>query len=335
MKKLLFCALGLAVLLSGCGKTSEEEPPKGDYVTLTVTGYDNRDDSADGMTVQVWCYDTASGDLKQMFSFPASAQYSLGFYDRAHQTVYYTQRQETDNALGYGDQIFAYDLNTQTETQLTTELFAVNDLFPAENRLYFAASTARDGVIRLGYLDLTTGELSFWREDGDTFVETMTVDAAHNRVYYVGYSMQERNDNVLHQGNGDFLIPIHTVYQTDLDFSETESLYSDHTWLRGILTHGTQIEVLSDEKYNRPELPSTVVSIDPETKSVQTAVWDGDCRLQQETPNYTSDSAAIYSIIATDDDRGVGRYDVETKDTELCFSTVDGNFINNMRVVYK
>lgn len=101
--------------LSGCGYQSTpsqnlEQKATGDYITATVTGYDNGTNADDGMTCQIWCYDINTDTSTEIFDFKATAPYSLGYYDRSAQKVYYVERVENQSSDGYGDQIMIGDL---------------------------------------------------------------------------------------------------------------------------------------------------------------------------------------------------------------------------------
>jgi hypothetical protein len=341
MKKWFICILSLLSMvfsLASCAfEQANTDPdkmsPSGDYITLTVTGYNNGTDSDMGMTSQIWYYNVLNGEISHIFDFNTTAQYSLGIYDRENEKVYYSERITDESEVGYGDQIIACNLATKEETQLTHNFFSVNDMMPTDNRLYFVAAVQGDGAERLGYIDLQTGKIQYWREDGDTFIECAVIDQEKESIYFVGYSLEERAYNVAHQGNNNFLIPAHTVYRTDLDFSETEAIYSDNSWLRAIMVNGEKIDILCDEKYNHPEIPTTIITYNLETNEIQRKNWDAN-RLEQGAPNYSSDGKFIYGIITTEDgSRGVGEYNVETTEMRLCFETMPANFINNMQLI--
>lgn len=340
MKKYCTYVLIIVLALTSCaakqpGIELDESNQSGDYISLTVTGYNNGKDSSMGMTGQIWDYDILSGEMSHVFDFRSTAQYSLGVYDRENEKVYYSQRITDESEIGYGDQIFSCDLITKEETQLTDNFFSVNDLMPVNNRLYFVASVQGDGAERLGYIDLLTGNIQFWKEDGDTFIECAVVDSKKDSIYFVGYSLKERAYNVAHQGNNDFKIPEHTVYKTDLDFLKTETIFADDTWLRAIMVNGETIDILSDDKYNHPEIATTIITYNLETKEIQKNKWNSN-RLEQCAPNYSSDGEFIYGIISTEDGkRGVGEYNVETQEMRLCFETMPANFINNMQLIRK
>lgn len=338
-KKVIMCVLFFIVTLVGCSKEVNlqdlDKPNEGDdYITFTVTGYNNGVDTSSGMTSQVWFYDISTEELKRIFDFKTTAQYSLGFYDRRNERIYYTERIRDKSADGYGDQIIMCDLATKEETQLTTDFFAVNDIIPLNNRLYFTAAIQGDGIERLGYIDLLSGEIIFWEKDGDIFIENVIIDTETESVFFTGYSIKERAYNVIHQGNGDFKIPTHTVYRTDLDFLSTEALYSDDHWLRAIMINGSKISILSDEKYNHPEIPTTLVLYDLNTKQISRVVWDS-YRLEQKDPNYADEGNSIYGIMTTENGcRGIGKYNVDDGNMEMCIKMEPGNFINNMYLVH-
>lgn len=324
--------------LAGCGyhatpSQNVEQKSTGDYITATVTGYDNGTNADDGMTCQIWCYDINTDTSTEIFDFKATAQYSLGYYDRSAQKVYYVERVEDQSPDGYGDQIMMSDLSSHKETQLTDSFFAVNYLIPIADRLYFVASVQGDRTDRLGFIDLTTGDIQFWKKDGDTVVDGVTIDKKSKKIYATAYSISERDYNVVHQGNGNYLIPLYTVYEINMDLTSSTALYSQHRWLRSVMTCENSIEILCDEKYNRPEIPTTIYNLDLSTKKLSSRLWDAP-RLEGRNPNYSSDGMSIFSIVTMEDGkRGIGKYDCKSKETTLCVDTAAGNFLNNIYLV--
>lgn len=331
----LWACILLLTALPGCGTQTQTvaQIPMGDYLSMTVTGYDNGINSDSGMTCQIWCYDIDTKLSTEIFDFRATAQYSLGYYDRSDQKVYYVERLPDESHDGYGDQIMVSDLISHKETQLTKDFFAVNYIIPVGERLYFVAAKQGDRTDRLGYIDLKTGAIQFWKEDGDTVVDGLTIDEKNQRIFATAYSIAERDYNVAHQGNDNYMIPLYTVYEIDMDLTDATSLYRDHHWLRSVMTCGDNIEILSDEKYNRPQIPTTIVHLDLNTNETSSFPWEA-LRWEGKDPNYSSDGNSIFGIITAENNmRGIGEYHCETQKTTLCIDTANGNFINNIYLV--
>lgn len=329
---ILFLALAL---LSGqiSGTKPAAHTDSGGYISATITKYDDGDSPANGMTTQIWCYDMETEAASCVYEFETSAQYSLGFYERETGSVYFVQRvslSQTD----YGDQIFVYHPETGDVVQLTDDFFAVNYVIPWNNRLYFAAERKAERATKLGYLDLATGERVFWRDDGDTLVEGITIDPHLNQIFVTAYSLDERNKNVMNQGNGDFVIPEHSVYMVDMDFESTEKIFGENGWIRTVMSNHSNhtIDMICDQAYNAPEIPSTIVTYSLDTKELLSDTWDAP-RLVGKDPNYSDTGDVIYGVAVLDGQRGIVQCSFADHSIRLCMETPEASFINNIYVV--
>ena len=163
-----------------------------------------------------------------MFSFPYTAQYSLGAVDLYENAVYFS---ENDNEGG--DQIFRYDLNTKTKKNITNDLFAVNYIIPTKDKVFFAACKKDERNVSLGSYDKRTGEIKYWRDDKDTNIENMCVDQRMSKIYASIYSEKEDRYNLQHQGNDDFIIAAHSVWEIDFNLEQNKKLFSlSNRWVR-------------------------------------------------------------------------------------------------------
>lgn len=304
-----------------------------DYISITITKYNNEEDTSDGMTTQIWCYDMESETSSCIFEFATTAQYSLGFYERKTGKIFYVQRVYISQE-DYGDQIFVFDSKTGKTQQMTEDIFAVNFLIPWENRLYFAAELKNERATKLGYLNLDTGERYFWRDDGDTLVEGVTLDTELSQLYVTAYSLSERNENILKQTDGNFVIPKHTVYVLDMDFDTKATVFEENWWIRTVMVnHNTQaLDLICDKKYNSSDIPSTIVTYSLETKEIQYDTWDAP-RLEGNDPNYSDSGTSIYGIANLEGIRGIVECNLLDHSIHLCMETPPSSFINNIIVV--
>lgn len=335
MKKipvLISITVVLSIILSSCTfYTNKSNEPVADYVSLTYS--ENATENNDGnIYTQILSYDSLTKEIKEVFKFEYTSQYPLGYYDKANELVYYTKRVGNDN--DYGDQIFSTDLSNNEEKQLTNNLFAVNYIIPTQDKVFFAARSKGNEVLRLGSINKKTEEISYWGDD-DTIIEAMTVDKKSRKVFISTYSMKERNYNLLHQegpaGQDNFKMPKHTVYQTDYDFKNTKELFSENLWIRTIMTKDDNIIALSDKKYNDAATPSMVISYNLTNNTTSEKLWSS-FRMQVGDAGYSSDGNKIYAISVIDNQRGLYEYDLDTQKYEPLYKP-DKGFVNNIQVV--
>ncbi|MFB5265795.1 hypothetical protein ACE41H_03205 [Paenibacillus enshidis] len=254
----------------------------------------------------------------------------MGYYDKANQLVYYTQRVGTDQE--YGDQIFVRDLSSNNSTQLTDNLFAVNYVIPSGDQLFFVANIKGEQAIRLGSINLKTRKMTLWG-DQDTLIEAITVDHKNKKIYASAYSLKQRNYSLAHQdgpaGQNNFKMPTHTVYETDFDLKEKRKLFSKNYWIRMLMHKDGHVIAFSDKEYNRG--PSTVIDFELADRSTDVSQWEA-ARLQRGDANYSSEGNKIYTIAIVKNKRGLYEYDVKSKKFTPIFTPEDG-FINNIQVV--
>lgn len=340
MKKtivILLLAFSFLLGCTGCTKNvndATDNIDSGNYISVTMTKYNNEKDTSNGMTTQIWCYDIKNESASCIFEFATTAQYSLGFYERENGKIYYVQR-VYQSLTDYGDQLFVFNPDTGETTQLTNDFFAVNYVIPWEDRLYFVAELKAERATKLGYLNLETGEQFFWRDDGDTLVEGITVDTELNKIFVIAYSLTERNENLMKQTNDDFLIPKHSVYALNMDLDTTEKVFEENWWIRTVMTnHSTHtLDMICDKKYNTPNIPSTIVTYSFDTKELLYNTWDAP-RLEGKDPNYSNEGGAIYGVASLDGQRGIVECNLSDHSIKFCMETPLGSFINNAYVVY-
>ncbi|WP_128660599.1 hypothetical protein [Paenibacillus sp. 598K] len=343
---LAFVILATTVVASACATDEVEraKTPTPDYITLTYT-HDVEQEGEDEtrMDMELWEYDPATTEAVRRFATEYTSQYPLGFYDKAHQVAYYTKQSEQG-----GDQIYRTDLQTNEETALTEPLTAVNYIYPLEDRVLFVACLKGMRNLRLGAIDKKTGDISYWEPEPDmepggsrhggvedASIEAFTVDEAHERIYLSVFSEGKRQHSIENQNNQDgqnnFQMPIHTVYETDYALQHTESLFSEPEWVRTVMANGDHVLALSDKRYNDPTGASTLIDYDREHRSIVKTPWTAS-RLQVGDANYASDGKIIYGIAIVDDKRGLYAYDIDTASFTARFVPEDG-FVNNITVV--
>ncbi|MDP5277072.1 hypothetical protein [Chengkuizengella axinellae] len=311
-------------------ESNKQEQLEEDYISATVTGYNNGVNADNGMTTQIWHFDPDGETTKKVFDFETSAQYSLGYFDRKNNVVYYVKRVHTEDS--YGDQIFTTDLKTGIETQLTDQLFAVNRIIPVEDQIFIVAARKNEREDKLGSIDKKTNEITFWRKDEDNSVASIAVDKINKKVFISAFSMADRDESFKTQGNGNYQMEKYTIYQVDYDLQNTKEIFAENWHIRSIMTNGEKITALADKKYNNSKEPSMIYEYNIKTGESALDTWTAQ-RLRSHSSDYSSDGKKIYGISIVDEHRGIAAYDVESQQMELLVDTIEGNFINNIHVV--
>lgn len=300
-----------------------------EYITMTVTKYEDPNLGADGdMLSTIILLEPSSKETKEVFSFPYTTQYPLGYYDKIENTVYYTKRITTGE--GYGDQIFSYDLNIKKEIQLTDDLFAVNYILSEGDSVFFVAVKKKEPVLLLGNYNKITGETTYWRNDGDTSVETLVLDRINKRIFISAFSEDEKRQNIIQYTIDNFIMPKYTVYETDFDFSYTKEIHKENMWIRMLLYNDSNLIAVCDGKYNQNK-PSEYkyIKLDSQKSFV---FEEPPYRLQRGEAGFSLDKRGLYTISEVDDQRGIFYWNFTDKIYKQLFVYEDG-FINNMQPV--
>lgn len=144
-------------------------------ITLTNKNYQN----------QYVCYDAKENILEHILTMPDTAQYPLGYTDKLSNKLYYIKKD------GNGDQIYAFDIATKKEKKLTTDLYAVNDIFVFKDKIYVLAKIKGQKTISL--IEISKNEYkSKVISDLDFNVESISFKKSSSTIYFVGYNMNEQ-----------------------------------------------------------------------------------------------------------------------------------------------
>lgn len=133
------------------------------------------------------CYDTKNQLTSEILSHPDTTQYPLGYTDRKNNILYYVKKD------GKCDQIYAYNMATKQEVQVTTALYAVNDMFVFKDVIYATAIVKGQrnvSFIAISKVDYKIKEIS----EIDLNVESITLRRTNPSIYFVGYNMEEQFD---------------------------------------------------------------------------------------------------------------------------------------------
>lgn len=330
-KFVLLVALSLSLLCS-CTSSKSSTNEVADTVSLTFSEYATEGTGSD-INTQIYNYDCTTKEIQKIFEFEYTSQYPLGVYDKKNNEVYYTKGVEIDENT-HGDQIFITDLSTNTEKQLTDDLFAVNYIIPAEHTIFFVARPKGSEILKLGSINKKTGQIYYWGDE-DKNIEAITVNQKNEKIYLSSNSEKEVRYNLIHQegpiGEDNFKMPKHTVFQTNYDFTETKELFSDNLWIRTVMFEGNNVVALCDKKHNNVDVPSLVYTYDLGSDTLTQKPWDHE-RMQVGDAGFSSDGKEIYAITVVDNKRGLFEYNVEEEQYTQLFTPEDG-FINSIQVV--
>ncbi|WP_151736889.1 hypothetical protein [Paenibacillus tengchongensis] len=279
------------------------------------------------MLTTIYQYAPKTGEVTEIYNFPYTTQYPLGVYDSKDKAVYYTKKDKNNR-----DQIFRYHTETKEEVQLTTNLRAVNQIIPAEEKVFFVAST--DKVLRLGMLDKQSGVISYWGDE-DTNVETIAINPETEHIYISAFSYSQDREVIEKQFLSDennYSMPLFSVYETDYSFKDTSNFLSVHAWIKILMVNLKDNKTIAiyDKEYNSEEL-SKAVAIDIRSQEIEEFKLPPE-RMLVDGANFSADGKGLYVTSIVNDQRGIYYYDFESKEYTTVFISKDG-FINNFQYI--
>ncbi|AUM64944.1 hypothetical protein C0R09_10580 [Brevibacillus laterosporus] len=323
-KQLLFFFLILSTLLVSCS------PTKSPYLSITVTAGEG-----DQLLSTTYEYDLSTKKLLMRGQVPYTSQYPLTAVDVKRQVIYYTGRDQS----GLADQLQVYDLTSKQSQTLTTDLFAINELFVIDKQVVLAASSKKatdNHIMPLASYDLDHKQFRFWWDPNkeDTTVKFAKPIPGTNRLYAGLYSFGESFTN-LEKANQLQLQdgaepPLYTVFEFD--------------------DRGNKIKKWFETK---EELPFFALSSDQKQAFYSSATTTFTPRSYQFLELATSSKTPFTPFEQISDaffepgdqgllllgtyqkKRGVYRYDLQSKEVTLLMEEPSKAFINNFTLMEK
>ncbi|MEK5164774.1 hypothetical protein NYE69_20875 [Paenibacillus sp. FSL R5-0527] len=317
-------------------KISDKSPDKNidlsDYLSITYTKYTNGTDTNDGMTMEVYSYEIGSKKLTKVTELPYTSQYPLSSASLPEQKIYYSAEGERDE-----DELFAYDLKTQSSEQLSSNLFAINRIIPftADNKLIMVAVKRGEINLKVGFFDKKGGDIRFV-DDQD--LDTHTWDIAYNpetdKTYAAQYSDAQKRIQMkkANMANTDMIPSNHWIIEIDNATLATRKIIElKAEKILSITVSGDQILIATAKVINSGPVEYSMVNIQSGERTKL------DLPITARKGIYLSrDGKGIYYLgedkNAKTDQRGIFYLDLKTKKSEPIFLQEDG-FINNFSFI--
>ncbi|CAH1054818.1 hypothetical protein [Paenibacillus pseudetheri] len=325
-RSLLF-SIAFIFFLLGCNSKDKDRliEKHDDFLSITCTTYIQPD--KEDMLTTIYQYAPNTGEVKEIYNFSYTTQYPLGVFSSNDKVVYYTKRDDSKR-----DQIFSYNVENKEETQLTTNLRAVNQIIPTKEKVFFVASI--DRVLRLGMLDKQSGIISYWGDE-DTNVETIAINPNTEHIYISAFSYSKNREVLEKQFISDenkYTMPLFSVYETNYSFTDTRKFLSGHAWIKILMVNMKENKLIAiyDKEYNSDE-KSKAVAIDVNSQENEEFNLPPE-RMNVDGASFSVDGKGLYVTSVVNDKRGVYYYDFKSKEYTKVFISEDG-FMNNFQLV--
>lgn len=323
----IFALFMSILLLAGCSQTDQTMGKKEEsyYLSITATGESSDPAHQTGLASGVYTYDINTKQLDHITEIEYASQYALTAYDRARNTVYFSERVYLTEE-NYGDQLFAYNLTTKKKTQLTSSIFALNYIIPQEDKLYLLVSPAKYGGMQPGVYDLKTGTLELYDIAEGFCTLLMTYHQASGCFYVEGCDWADYNDFLANQHSRGR--PDYSIYRIKDDWSQPELIAATEQEKIETITakgDGTVFYTTWKQYMYRPQAPQVTEApseydFSQIMSTVKDAVFLGDTNTMFFIGNGSEHPRGIYS------------YDFDTKELTQIFVVEEG-FINNFTLL--
>ena len=176
-KRIVIPSIGIIIIILIFMNIFNKSEKINTYFSITLTNKNAQN--------QYVCYDAKENILEHILTMPDTAQYPLGYTDKLSGMLYYIKKD------GNGDQVYAYNIGTRKEKKLTTDFYAVNDMFVFKDKIYALAKVKGQKSISLveisknEYKTKVISELDF-------NVESISFKKSNSTIYFIGYNMNEQ-----------------------------------------------------------------------------------------------------------------------------------------------
>ncbi len=188
--------------------------------------------------------------------------YPLGVYDEQTNCVYYSKELSDISSAkeGLNDQIFVHDFTTNTDTMLTDDLIAVNDMIPIDENTVFFLGARRDGLLALGKVNPKTKEVQYWKEPAPLTTRAICVDRAQKRVYAAVFDDDEEYASLRTNGPA----PSYTLCSYDYDLSDCrEILRVENKEIYGVCSlNGKVFYTTLEWEHENPIFSNQLIDVD-------------------------------------------------------------------------
>ena len=298
------------------------------YISFSVEY--QQDPYLDEFDIFIYDFDLQSEEITEVYRFPGNALYALGVHDRQAHAVYYVKEEDNDRyeRNRTGDQIFVHDLETGSDKMLTNDLLAVNYLIPVENAVFFVAARQENPYsLRLGRIDLRSGEVRYWDEPDTASIITISVDRKHERIYVATFDYEERYlSSMTHSPPPDY-----TIYSYDYNLQDKkEILRKEHMCIKALYVMDNLLLYRADTTLapgKNTKVQSEIIDLD--TKEV---LYQSDERFAGRG-SFAVDKSTVYGVLFDGIYEGICRYDFEKKDY-MPISQSDFGTIVNFQIMY-
>ena len=236
-KILTWLSIVVSIFVSGCASQKEtiyQEKNKQDikrpyYISFTVTR-----EEGDILNTYNYIYDFENEKVELKGKIQYTSQYPLTAYSYSENALYYTHRRDGEG----DDEIYRKNLTTGQTECLTDTLFAVNYIFPFEDKVYIAA--VEKGTRAVGLFKYENGTLQRLLDNKDSFVWQVNYNPDLNQMVFNTYSDDEASIRA-EKNNGVDVIGMNSLYIADIKKDSIKKIAEpEEGYMSGILLDSSE-----------------------------------------------------------------------------------------------
>lgn len=306
------------------------------YLSVLVTSYDTNET----MIMDVNYLDANNKNVEQVAQINYTSQYPLSVYDKKHDIVYYSARVDDNDTKG--DQLFSYDISKKTSTQLTTDIYAINYIYPVDDAVYLIVAMKGTHHLTLAKYVIDTKEFLVYDSQGKWNFELMTYDVYSGRIFATACLVEEQNKALddANEAGVKYIAPDYTLFEFTDDFYNPEIIMqTDKKLIRRMASRpdGKMFITLAE---SIPEWDPDYFSyiLDTDSKELTPTYDIDEIMFVTEFFYYLDDDSNVYFIgVDKEKDnsiRGLYKFNLDSREIEMIMSTDEG-FMNSCFVFSK
>ena len=325
--KCVILILSLTVLFTGCQKRSKDP-----YLSITVT----TEISETEMQISNYYYNIQSDKLEEAARVQYYSQYPLSVYDKQNNVLYYSYRVVEENNQ-YGDQLFCLDLETNESKQLTSDIFAINNIIPANDVVYLLAAMKGSGALKPAIYDKKTGDLRVLNKDDNLNFDRIAYDFQNDTLFVSACNYDDLYKVLEESMLGKYLPPDYYIYYYSKGTDEPQQVIKTNRQLvhrMAIYPDGNLYYTLADglpedyPNYNSYKYDLQKKDIKPEF-SIDSRMFVSEILYY-----YNDEIFFLGKDYDGQQKRGIYSYHLKTGEFKLLYYT-DKGYINNFSMLWE
>lgn len=187
-----------SIIVSGCAKYDAQieysNKLENEYLQIVTLNYKNGKNDDEGVLLDLYEYSISDNKMKEIVELPVNPIYPVAYYDHTRKKVFYS-----DDHYGYNyDNLYEYDLKTNSIKQVTFGKNEFNDMFVVDDKMYLNVAPQYSTVTKPAIFDMDTYNITYLDdEDNDTWYTSLSYNPSTNKILTVTNSDDEmRTDYV-------------------------------------------------------------------------------------------------------------------------------------------